>query len=290
MSREVRRVPLDFSWPLGKVWDGYEFPERLNGVRCDDCELGYSDEAQFFYDEWYGKVPFDPASMGSTPFLPEGEEAQAWARRQLESSPEYYGTGPAALYREAVRITEIWNSSWSHHLSQADVDALVAEERLWDFTKDFIPGTGWVAKENSKVPTAAEVNSWSLFGFGHDGINSGVCIRNRAEREGVPYVCSTCHGEGSLERYPGQRAEAEAWEPKALPEGEGWQLWETVSEGSPLTEVCPSAEHLADRISMAPRRYLGAGDDKPRSHQEILDWIKGSGWLPSLIIRGADNG
>jgi len=29
------------------------------------------------------------------------------------------------------------------------------------------------------------------------------------------------------------------------PTGEGWQLWETVSEGSPLTPVCATAEELA---------------------------------------------
>jgi len=289
MSREVRRLPLDFSWPLNEVWEGYRFPEYLSGDSCPDCELGYAPQAQFFYDQWYGKVPFDPTSTGSTPFLPEGEEAQAWARRQIESSPEYYGTGPAALYREAVRITELWNGSWSHHLSQADVDALVTEERLWDFTRDFVPGTGWVEKTIPTVPTAAEVNSWSLFGFGHDSINAGVCIQSRAEREGVLYVCSTCGGTASVESYPGQQAEAEAWEAKKLPEGEGWQLWETTSEGSPITPVFDSPEAFARHLAANYRRLFNT-DREPESYEALLNWAKTSGWAPTLAFEVTPHG
>ena len=46
--------------------------------------------------------------------------------------------------------------------------------------------------------------------------------------------------------YPGQRAEAEAWEPTDPPTGDGWQLWETTSEGSPSSPVFATAEALAD--------------------------------------------
>ena len=37
MSREVRRVPLDFDWPLNKVWKGYKRPSRLDGDTCHAC-------------------------------------------------------------------------------------------------------------------------------------------------------------------------------------------------------------------------------------------------------------
>jgi hypothetical protein len=30
MSREVRRVPLDFDWPMNEVWDGYLRPRTLD--------------------------------------------------------------------------------------------------------------------------------------------------------------------------------------------------------------------------------------------------------------------
>lgn len=283
MSRQVRRVPEDFNWPLNKVWEGFIIPQKFHSESCPDCDLGYSPEAEFFYDQWYGKVPFDPASMGSTPFPAEGPEAQAWAERQLSQSPEYYGTGEAALQREAERIIQLWNGSWSHHLNQADVEALVAAERLWDLTRDFVPGTGWVKREIPTVPTAAEVNRWSLFGFGHDGINSGVCIQARAEREGVPLLCSTCGGTASMESYPGQAAEAEAWEPTDPPEGEGWQLWEGVSEGSPVTPVFATAEELARYLSLNYRKCFNRNGSE--SVEDLLSWVTDSGWTPSLMIR-----
>ena len=73
--------------------------------------------------------------------------------------------------------------------------------------------TGGIVCFNRKVDryTAEQVNEWSLRGFGHDSINASIVIRARCEREGVPDECSRCHGHGSIETYPGQRAEAEAW-------------------------------------------------------------------------------
>jgi len=58
--------------------------------------------------------------------------------------------------------------------------------------------------------------------------------------------CPTCKGHASLERYEGQRAEAEAWEWTQPPTGEGWQMWETTSEGSPTSPVFATPEELAE--------------------------------------------
>jgi hypothetical protein len=57
--------------------------------------------------------------------------------------------------------------------------------------------------------------------------------------------CPTCEGHGSVEDYPGQRDEAESWEPTEPPAGEGWQMWETTSEGSPSSPVFATPEELA---------------------------------------------
>lgn len=61
----------------------------------------------------------------------------------------------------------------------------------------------------------------------------------------MPDTCDRCNGHGNVERYPGQRADAEAWEPTEPPEGPGWQLWETTSEGSPTSPVFETGEALA---------------------------------------------
>ena len=33
MGREVKRVALDFNWPLHKVWEGFQNP--LDTIRCE---------------------------------------------------------------------------------------------------------------------------------------------------------------------------------------------------------------------------------------------------------------
>ncbi len=283
MSREVRRVPLDFSWPLDRIWEGYLYPEELNPDDCLDCTHGLSPQAQSFYDQWYGKIPFDPSSTGSAPFRPEGDEARRWARDQIERSPEYYGEGELALQQEAERIAGLWNGAWSHHLSEEDVAALIAENRLYDLTHSWTRANGWQRREDGRIPTAAEVNSWSLFGLAHDSTNAFICVEARAKREGVPYLCSSCNGSSTMESFPGQDDLRESWKPTNPPTGDAWQLWETVSEGSPITEPFASSLELAATIFYNPG-LLGPSGHSFRSVEETREWIEDSGFVPSGIL------
>jgi hypothetical protein len=95
------------------------------------------------------------------------------------------------------------------------------------------------------VPDAATVNFWSLQGLGHDSINQWVCTRARCERNGEPTSCAVCDGEGHLWPSPEAKQRYEAWEEAEPPTGEGWQLWETVSEGSPVSPVFGSEQEFA---------------------------------------------
>lgn len=148
---------------------------------------------------------------------------------------------------------------------------------LNDFTSTWSRETGWQKIEPAPVVTADQINEWSLRGFGHDGINAHVVIGARCEREGFEERCPTCQGHATLEAYPGQRAEAEAWEQVDPPTGEGWQLWETTTEGSPMSPVFVTAEELAGWMS-APER------DKRNwvPFDTALEFIK-AGWAPSLM-------
>jgi hypothetical protein len=112
--------------------------------------------------------------------------------------------------------------------------------------------------------------------MGHDGINVGVAIRARCEREGAEETCQTCQGHASTEAYPGQRAEAEAWEPTDPPTGDGWQLWETVSEGSPISPVFSTAEGLARWMSDPAR------GDRWVPHAAAAQFID-DGWAPTFV-------
>jgi hypothetical protein len=277
MGREIRRVPLTFDHPLKQVWPGFLTPESLHENPCPDCKSGYSEHAQHLHDLWYGYVPFDPISTGSTWLNVNTPAVRAFAERNIASAPDFYGTGRHAIDRETVRLATLWNGMWCHHLSQDDVDALVEGGRLHDFTHTWTRETGWQEKDPPVRPTAEQINEWSLRGFGHDGINASIVVNARCEREGFPTRCARCDGRATLEAYPGQRAEAKAWEPTGPPEGEGWQLWETVSEGSPMSPVFATAEQLAGWMS-APER------DKHNwvPFDTAVEFIK-AGWAPSMM-------
>jgi hypothetical protein len=276
MGRKIRRVPLDFNWPLNQVWEGFLMPDRFGGEDCPNCESGWSPHAQNLYDLWYGKLPFDPASTGSTPLRHDTPAVRALAERHITEAPDFYGSGENAIIREGQRLANLWNGQWCHHLSQDDVDALVEAGRLHDFTHTWSREDGWQKKDPPITPTAAQVNEWSLRGFGHDAINAHVVIEARCKREGVNPTCQTCDGHATIEAYPGQRAEAEAWEPTDPPEGEGWQLWETVSEGSPISQVFATADDLAVWMSDPERgdRWVP---------QEVAAKFIAEGWAPSFI-------
>jgi len=277
MGREVRRVPLEFDWPTDKVWEGFLSPERLDGDDCPDCKGGYSPHARHLFDLWYGYVPFDPVSTGSTPLRPDSPAVRAFAERNVSRAPEFYGTGEFAIVGEARRLTRLWNGQWSHHLSQNDVNALIDAGRLRDLTHTWSDETRRLEQfEPPIVPTAEQVNEWSLFGMGHDAINASVVIRSRCKREVVEATCPTCEGHGSVEVYPGQRAEAEAWEPTDPPEGEGWQLWETVTEGSPISPVFDSADGLAAWMSDPDR---GRNWVPMETARKFID----DGWAPTFV-------
>lgn len=277
MGREVKRVVAGFDWPLSKVWEGFLQPDWLDADPCPACEHGLSADGKRLHDEWYGYRDFDPKSTGSAPFTVDTAEVRAFAERNIANAPDYYGSGEDAVVREAERLLKHWNSMWMHHLAQEDVDALIEDGRLWDFTRVFIPGTGWQDRDEPYRPTAREVNLWSLRGFGHDSLNAHIVIRARCEREGLSYTCGVCGGSGSRERFVGQAQIAENWECIEPPAGEWWQIWETVSEGSPVTPAFETPEELAE---------YWAGN-RGGSAESALAWITNGGWAPTLIASSA---
>lgn len=237
MGREVKRVALDFQWPLNDVWRGYINP-HAGPDTCRACGGdGYAPEANKLANQWYGRLAhFSPELTGSEPFTKTTPEILALARRSY--------SGEAVLH-EADRLVRIFNSQWCHHLDADDVAALVKAERLVDFTHDWTPDKGWQPKDPPVVPTPRQVNLWSLRGFGHDAINRGVCVEAKCERLGHPLYCSSCEGDGHIWFSAAAKELYEAWEEEEPPAGEGWQMWETTSEGSPISPVCESPEALA---------------------------------------------
>lgn len=281
MGREIKRVPLDFAAPKDRTWEGYTMPDDLSGEDCPDCGGGgYSPRAKYLHDLWYGYAPFRPEDNGSIPLTPETPAVRAFAERNVKNAPEFYGTGEYAIWREAQRLADLWNGQWSHHLNQQDVDALLDSERgLPDLTHTWTREDGWQPKDPPVRPTVEEVNEWSIRDPFSGGSMQWTVMKARLAREGEPDMCARCEGHGSLETYPGQRADADAWERTEPPTGEGWQMWQTVSD-APLSPVFATAEELIEWMTTPAAEWGASG---PWSRENAEAFVRGPGWAPTFV-------
>lgn len=271
MGREVKRVPVDFDWPLKQVWGGFLMPDALREKACPTCRERPS---------WVGH---EPNGDGLTP------EARAIANTFY---PHQIG-GPNA---EAL--------AWHDKIGQVELDYLIENMRigrstLYDRIELKPPYEKseygydirfeWVRNDNP-APTVAEVNAvqrsrrrlmsdWSF--QSHD------LIGFRCERLGITVECPDCDGHGTQEKYAGQRDDAEAWERTEPPEGDGWQLWETTSEGSPVGPVFATAEELAAWLGTHEGgSAVGFGHScEPMPYEQALAFV-GVGSSPSMIGDG----
>lgn len=288
MGRELKRVAMDFEWPMSKVWQRFINPFYDECRKCETCDgTGYGRYARHLRNLWWGYAPFSPEDNGSIPFTIDTPHVRAFAERQCTRNPEYYGYGEIAIQREARRICKLWNSYWSHHLNDQDIQDLVAADSIpWEFTRtpripdqvgpDFQLPNGWLKESNGYIPTLEEMNICQCTGIGRVGEYS--LIKARCARKGVEYKCSECHGEGTVWSSPEAKQQAEDWKDVQPPEGKGYQMWETVSEGSPISPVFSTAEDLAAWLSNDPR------SSEDGTYTQWLAMILGSGWSVSAVF------
>ncbi len=226
MGRVLKRVEANFNWPLGKVWEGFLMPEELHSKTCPYCQgTGYNEETNKISESFY-----DSKNCGVTwhydyGFAPDGSPASK------------------APWRIIGKTTQ-----WCSDITQDEVQVLVDKNRLYDFTHTWSPESGWVRREDGYIPTAQEVNYWNEHNMGHDGINRHYLIEARAKRLGVYGLCECCNGSGVIFKSEKHKEENEAWEAKELPIGDWWQVWENVSEGSPITPAFATKEELVDYL------------------------------------------
>ncbi len=280
MGRELKRVALDFDWPENKVWKGFLNPHYAKSHDCVACGgSGSSPEAILLKNKWYGYVPFYPEERGSTPFLATHPAVRKFAERNVRHSPEFYGTSEAAIDREASRLAMHFNQRWMHHLNADDVAALIEGGRLYGLTSTFVQGKGWQPKEPAYTPTPEEVNLWSISGgMGHDSINQWIISSAECKRFGVADRCHVCEGDGTIWDSPEDEKAAEDWTKEEPQKGKGYQIWETVSEGSPISKVCATPEELAQH--MAGRKWSA---DDGSTYETWMRFIIGPGWAPSMV-------
>ena len=106
------------------------------------------------------------------------------------------------------------------------------------------------------------------FGYVLPSVECQLCDGKEA-----PYVpgatyCVTCEGEGTV---------CARIDP---PTGAGWQMWETTSEGSPISPVCETPEALATWLAGNSASAFGSDT---ATYSQWLGMIR-AGWAPSMVL------
>lgn len=289
MGRDVKRVPVDFGWPLNEIWEGYLTPDRLQGETCRSC----NGSGQTHFGWWLHYFCYEIAMLASDVHKQDrGRPMHPWLAEfsQAHGHFEYSDVGEWKRdyeVRDRERLRGMRSRfvldrpgrdalSFVHGIIRRAYEIRHAEggEYAQYYTPDDVPA----------VEDCGSSIGISSAGTGVGNIQSAL-MTVLQDAAGCSLACEDCGGEGEHERYEGQRAERRAWEPYEPPTGEGWQLWETVSEGSPISPVFDSAEGLArwlseDATRDNPKWYRDSSD--LMSYEAALRFI-GVGWAPTLI-------
>lgn len=295
MSREVRRIALDFDAPIGKVWDGYLNPYRDRAQKCRcvaEGRNGLSPRAHELTERWWGYTHFTPEMNGLVPISHTHPHIASLTKRNLLYSPQHFhlsleevqaffdaGNDPetatcdvsAEYMFEALRLTRHYNSMWCYHLNDDDIDILVKRPEALGTTHHRDEQGNWIENNPLVRPTAEELQSSMMNHFSNSRIEyhliEGIC-----EREGVRYLCDDC--EGDIELWPSaeDRKLYDEWHRPSPPSGDGYQLWSTVTEGTPNSPVFATPEELADFLA-GPESPERKGVNSDVSRDEWLTFI-----------------
>lgn len=191
MGRELKRVPLDFDWPLNKRWEGFINPYWQH--KCPEegvnCFAGYS-------------------------------AAYKWLRacaEVLTQVAESAKRGPSYLPRELAQ------SAYRPCTRDGEHTAPVPEAFA------------------SFVRALAKDDRPSML-----GVDAHLVCARLMEVVGVSddwMECPVCKGSSI---HPDYREQHAAWERTEPPTSPGFQLWETTSEGSPVSPVFETLDALCE--------------------------------------------
>ena len=227
MGREIKRVDIDFEWPMKQTWKGYYNPYA--SLECRACErTGLCEEF-----------------------------------RQIK--------------RRVLQI-EHGGGFLTNRLTKEEAEAL-KEEGLLD-----------VAIEEeilNEHPTPGEVedfysdDAYFATPYRNDTKIRFFLTKMRAKNQGIweSRECSACESKGHFWFSDEIEEKSEQWEREDPPEGEGWQVWETVGEGSPITPVFENGEELIEHLAKN-----GTALDDPWLYKRAVEFVKETQWEPSGMI------
>lgn len=242
MGRKLYRVPLDFNWPLDKVWEGYLNPFYDQSHKCDDCGgTGQNPGTRLIEELFYAH------DQNTLRHIIRGMPIRTLKPAPKPDSLATVEPDLGGLVRAIMADPHAW-FRWCDKITQEEVEELVKHNRLmdWTHTCNAVPGEGWKPKDPPYMPTAEEINAAQRapgnFLRSHDGINRWILVEFRAKKYGVWGPCPHCV-EGRI--WPeGVKEKYDTWTEYEPPTGEGYQLWENTSEGSPQSPVFATLDEL----------------------------------------------
>lgn len=221
MGRELKKVPLDFEWPMNKAWSGFLNPHYEKSHNCPDCGgSGATLASQRLGD------------LVSLLMLSGDDAKRGKCHPYFFEAPLTYTQGKTC------------------------------------------------GKDMAELTTGLAGRGTSF--FGHDSCDKWSAQKKIIAAAGLPETwgtCAACNGNGTLWDSPEDEQAAEAWTRSEPPAGDGYQIWETVSEGSPISPVFATPEELARH--MAGTQW---GADKGSSYETWMKFINGPGWAPSMVM------
>ena len=209
MGKSLKRVPMDFKYPLNQTWKGYINPYK--SIECKACNgSGFNEATMKLNKEWYT-------------YSDNGKIIEGWQYN---------------LEQDEVQALLNANRLW-------DFTRVAINNEQKEIIKQKIKegGNSWLPFNNGYIPTANEVNVWAKIGFGHDTTNRIICVKTRAMRLGVFGICSYCDGEGEAWYSDEIRKlydECKQYDP---PIGDGYQLWELEQ---PISSVFLTLDDLCE--------------------------------------------
>lgn len=233
MGREVRRVPLDFDWPLNKTWEGFLNP---HGGPCPAAARGEC---------------FDGVTAGRR-YVCALAQLLAVAGDDAASGPRKRGIWPHPYIQDLPMAPRLGGRPVG---PSPDLAALT---------------TALAGRERSFM--------------GHDACDHWTIEKKLIEVAGLDPekwgMCPVCDGHAD---DPEHRAACEAWEETPPPTGEAYQLWETTSEGSPISPPKATPEALARWLADNGASSFG---HLTESYETWLKFVRGPGWAPSAVSDG----
>lgn len=259
MGRELRRVPLDFDWPLNKVWAGFLNPhfKKCPAAAKNECHGGYTNGGQ-----WLDAICRFLALLGEQA-VSEPHAAQLRARGQIFPHPYLDGFAQAPRTRVPDdAMAKIQELPESRDRQQKLYEYMQRHpSQLLPFTEEIATLIAGLAGGERPTSFAGCMYSWT--------IRKTILKAAGIDPDGNFGTCPVCGGQGidpaSLKAY-------EEWVEEPPPSGDGWQLWETVSEGSPISKVYATRESFA--------AYLVGEGYSEKAAEAFCE----SGWAPSAIM------